>query len=477
MLSPHKTKSAPAPGDLLLASDTERKSTPIWLAHDARWVGTAPLAGHQKAWLEAVGFKGQGLKPYLIPAADGSLAGVVLALGKTGPGEAIARPELGLGLLPPQLPPGLYHCADPLEDGQLAAIAWGLGAYRFTRYKQDDAGEMPVLKLPRGIDGDRATTIVEAIWLGRDLINTPSGDLGPKELEDATRALAQRHSGTVSSIVGDDLLDSNLPMLHAVGRASARPPRLINLTWGSGKAPRVTLVGKGICFDTGGLDIKSSSAMLIMKKDMGGAAAALALGHIVMSAKLDLTLRILLPAADNSIGGNAFRPGDILRSRAGATIEIGNTDAEGRLVLADALTFADAETPDMLLAFATLTGAARVALGPDVVPFYTDNDALAVEIERASTRVGDPLWRMPFWPGYEALLDSPIADMNNVSDGPFAGSVVAALFLRRFVKHARLFAHFDIYGWRSASKPLGPKGGEPQATRAMFEVLEATYAR
>jgi leucyl aminopeptidase len=477
MPSRDKTKSAPAPGDLLLASDTERASTPIWLARDALWLTTAPLAGHQKAWLEAVGFKGQGLKPYLIPAADGSLAGVVMALGKTGPGDAVARRELGLGLLPPQLPPGLYHCADALEDGQLAAIAWGLGAYRFTRYKHDDADQMPILKLPRGVDAQRATAIVEAIWLGRDLINTPSSDLGPQELEDATRALAQRHSGTVTSIVGDDLLASNLPMLHAVGRASIRPPRLIDFTWGSGKAPRVTLVGKGICFDTGGLDIKSSSAMLIMKKDMGGAAAALALGHILMSAKLDLTLRIVLPTADNSIAGNAFRPGDVLRSRAGATVEIGNTDAEGRLVLADALALADAQAPDMLLAFATLTGAARVALGPEVVPFYTDDDAFATEIERASVRVGDPLWRMPFWPGYEALLDSPVADMNNVSDAPFAGSIVAALFLRRFVKQARLFAHFDIYGWRTAPKPLGPKGGEPQATRAMFEVLEATYAR
>jgi leucyl aminopeptidase len=477
MPSRDKTKSAPAPGELLLGSDTERESTPIWLAHDARWLTTAPLTGHQKAWLEALGFKGQGLKPYLIPAADGSLAGVVLALGKTGPGDAVARPELGLGLLPPQLPPGLYHCADALEDGQLAAIAWGLGAYRFTRYKHDDVDQMPVLKLPRGIDAQRTTSIVEAIWLGRDLINTPSSDLGPQELEDVTRALAQRHSGSVASIVGDDLLASNLPMLHAVGRASTRLPRLIDLTWGSGKAPRVTLVGKGICFDTGGLDIKSSSAMLIMKKDMGGAAAALALGHMLMSAKLDLTLRIVLPTADNSIAGNAFRPGDVLRSHAGATVEIGNTDAEGRLVLADALALADAQAPDMLLAFATLTGAARVALGPEVVPFYTDNDAFAADIQGASTRVGDPLWRMPFWPGYEALLDSPVADMNNVSDAPFAGSIVAALFLRRFVKLARLFAHFDIYGWRAGPKPLGPKGGEPQATRAMFEVLEATYAR
>jgi leucyl aminopeptidase len=239
----------------------------------------------------------------------------------------------------------------------------------------------------------------------------------------------------------------------------------------------VTLVGKGICFDTGGLDIKPASGMLIMKKDMGGAAAALALGHMAMAAKLDLRLRILIPAADNSIAGNAFRPGDVLTSRAGRTVEIGNTDAEGRLVLADALAYADEERPATVASFATLTGAARVALGPDLPPFYTDDDELAGAIAAAGDRIGDPVWRMPFWAGYEASLDSSVADMNNVSEAPFAGSVTAALFLRRFVKQAKRFVHFDIYGWRPAPKPLGPKGGEPQAARAMFEVLRGTQVR
>ena len=260
-------------------------------------------------------------------------------------------------------------------------------------------------------------------------------------------------------------------MIHAVGRASDRPPRLIDLTWGKATAPRVTLVGKGICFDTGGLDLKPASAMLIMKKDMGGAAAALALAHLVMSSGLEVRLRVLIPAAENSVSGSAFRPGDVLMSRAGKTVEIGNTDAEGRLVLADALSLADEEQPDILISFATLTGAARVALGPELPPLFTDDDAFADEIAAAGNKVGDPVWRMPFWTSYEPLLDSAVADMNNVSDGPFAGSVTAALFLRRFVAKARRFAHFDIYGWRPAAKALGPKGGEVQAVRALFEVL------
>jgi leucyl aminopeptidase len=262
-----------------------------------------------------------------------------------------------------------------------------------------------------------------------------------------------------------------------VGRASTRPPRLIDLTWGRPDGRRrVTLVGKGICFDTGGLDIKPASAMAIMKKDMGGAATALALGHMLMAEKLDVRLRILVAAADNAIAGNAFRPGDVLATRAGRTVEIGNTDAEGRLVLADALAYADEERPDTIASFATLTGAARVALGPDLPPFYTDDDGLAAGIATAGDRVGDPVWRMPLWAGYEANLDSQVADMNNVSESPFAGSVIAALFLRRFVRQARRFVHFDIYGWRTAQKPLGPKGGEPQAARAMFELLCAEAA-
>jgi leucyl aminopeptidase len=295
--------------------------------------------------------------------------------------------------------------------------------------------------------------------------------MGPEELEGAAHELAQQHGASVSSIVGDELLSKNFPMIHAVGRASTRAPRLIDLTWGSAGARRVTLVGKGICFDTGGLDIKPASGMLIMKKDMGGAATVLALGHMIMAAKLDVRLRILIPAAENSIAGNAFRPGDVLTSRAGKTVEIGNTDAEGRLVLADALALADEERPDTLASFATLTGAARVALGPDLPPCYTDEEDFAARIAAAGNRVGDPVWRMPLWRGYEPYLDSQVADMNNVSEAPFAGSVTAALFLRRFVRNARRFAHLDIYGWRPAAKALGPKGGEVQGARALYAVL------
>jgi leucyl aminopeptidase len=376
-----------------------------------------------------------------------------------------------LGQLASTLPAGGYHLATPVDQPELAAIAWGLGAYRFRRYKSDSPGELAALQLPPGCDLATVSTIVEGVWLGRDLINTPASDMGPAELEAAARALAERHGASVTAIVGDDLLAQNFPMIHAVGRASTRAPRLIDLAWGRKGARKVTLVGKGICFDSGGLDIKPSSAMLLMKKDMGGAATALCLGHMIMGLKLDLRLRILIPAAENCISGNAFRPGDVLRSRAGATVEIGNTDAEGRLVLADALALADEEGPDTLLSFATLTGAARVALGPDLPPFYADDDALAAEIAAASIRVGDPLWRMPFWKGYERNLDSEVADMNNVHDSPFAGSVIAALFLRRFVTKSKRFAHFDIYGWRPSARPLGPKGGEPQAARAVLEAL------
>jgi leucyl aminopeptidase len=472
-----KTKSATGPAAVLLAADAKKRSLPIWLARDIRWVREATLGAMQRAWVEAQGFKAARLKHLLLPGQEGALAGVVLGLGEARPGDPMDKPELAIGHLASLLPPGCYHLADEPGDGELAAVAWGLGAYRFRRYKSTEGEERAQLKVPRGVDHGRVLSIVEAVWLGRDLINTPAGDLGPRELEDAVRQLAGKHGAGVSSIVGDDLLTKNFPMIHAVGRASDRPPRLIDLTWGPTDARRVTLVGKGICFDTGGLDIKPASAMLMMKKDMGGAAAALALGHMVMAAKLDVRLRILVAAADNSIAGNAFRPGDVLTSRAGKTVEIGNTDAEGRLVLADALAHADEERPDTVASFATLTGAARVALGPDLPPFYTSDDELAAAIAAAGDRVGDPVWRMPFWPGYEANLDSTVADMSNVSETPFAGSVTAALFLRRFVKQALRFVHFDIYGWRASAKPLGPKGGEPQAARAMFEVLRAGPAR
>ncbi|HEY7552831.1 MAG TPA: leucyl aminopeptidase family protein [Hyphomicrobiaceae bacterium] len=457
---------------VVVPADHEADSVPIWIARDAGWVREAPLTDAQRTWVEAAGFKGSGNRHLLIPGGDGSLAGVAFGIGQER--DPMARPELLLGLLAGALPAGLYHLAGGVEDAGLAAVAWGLGAYRFRRYKGGNGESAPAqLKLPPEASLESVLATVEAVWLGRDLINTPAGDLGPQELEDAASALAERHGARIASIVGDELTARNFPMIHAVGRASTRPPRLIDVTWGRADAPRVTLVGKGICFDTGGLDIKPASAMLLMKKDMGGAAAALALAHMVMAGALDVRLRVLIPAAENSIAGNAFRPGDVLTSRAGKTVEIGNTDAEGRLVLADALALADEERPDTLVSFATLTGAARVALGPELPPLYTDDDAFAGALAAAGLRVGDPVWRMPFWSGYESSLDSPVADMNNVADGPFAGSVTAALFLRSFVKQARRFAHFDIYGWRPAPKPLGPKGAEVQAARAVFEVMRA----
>ena len=313
--------------------------------------------------------------------------------------------------------------------------------------------------------------MTRAIWLGRDLINIPSNDMGPDELEAVVRLVAGRHDAAISSIVGDDLLDQNYPLIHAVGRASTRAPRLIDAIWGRPDAPKVTIVGKGVCFDTGGLDLKPAAGMLLMKKDMGGAAAALALAEMVMAANLDVRLRLLIPAVENSVAGNAFRPSDIVRSRAGHTVEIGNTDAEGRLVLADALALGDEEKPDLMMTFATLTGSARVALGPDLPPCFIDDDALAGRIMAAGHAVGDPVWRMPFWPGYDRMLDSATADVSNTGDSSFAGAVTAALFMKRFVKQAKHYAHFDIYGWRPAQRPLGPKGGEPHAARAMFEVI------
>ena len=479
MPASEKTRSALASTGALLPADRAAKSIPVWLAREPGWAAHAGLTDAQKAWIDAQGLKGSARRHVLLPGADGSIAGVALWLGEARTGDPMDRPELAIGALPGVVPPGRYRLASPVDDAELAAVAWGLGAYRFRRYKSGGSSgeEIAALELPSGAHGVRAQAIVEAVGMGRDLINTPASDLGPEELEAAARRVAEQHGATFACTVGDDLLAANFPMIHAVGRASQRAPRLIDMTWGRADAARITLVGKGICFDTGGLDIKPASGMLIMKKDMGGAAAALALGHMIMSAKLDVRLRILIPAAENSISGNAFRPGDVLKSRAGKTVEIGNTDAEGRLVLADALALADEDKPDTVISFATLTGAARVALGPDLPPFFTDDDAFADAVLAAGLRVGDPVWRMPFWAGYEANLDSAVADMNNVSDGPFAGAVTAALFLRRFVKQARRYGHFDIYGWRPVQKPLGPKGGEVQAARAVFDMLRTQAAQ
>jgi leucyl aminopeptidase len=406
------------------------------------------------------------------------VAAVVFGVGGTprSDGDPMQRAEVLVGLLPGLLPPGVYSLATKLADLQLAASAWALGSYRFDRYKGRQGVKATLLTIPPQVDRKRLTALVEAVNAGRDLINTPASDMGPEQLQRAAFDLAERHDVVAQAIVGDELLAQNFPMIHMVGRASTREPRLIELRWQGGKrsakALSVSLIGKGICFDTGGLDLKPSSAMLLMKKDMGGAATVLSLAHMIMAADLDVRLRVLLAVAENSVSGNAFRPGDVVRSRAGISVEIGNTDAEGRLVMADALSFADEEAPDLMISVATLTGAARVALGPELPPFYCTDEALSNELGACGLGVADPVWRMPFWSSYESLLDSPVADMNNVSEGPFAGSVTAALFLRRFVRNAKRYAHLDIYGWRPSPKALGPKGGEVQSARALFATIE-----
>jgi leucyl aminopeptidase len=330
--------------------------------------------------------------------------------------------------------------------------------------------------VPDGVDADEVSRIAGAVALGRDLVNTPANDLLPDGLEAAARALAERHGARVAVTAGDDLL-AGFPMIHAVGRASSVAPRLIDMVHGPEDGPKITIVGKGVCFDTGGLNIKPDASMLLMKKDMGGAAAALALADMVMGSGLPIRLRVLVPAVENAISGNAFRPGDVLPSRKGLTVEIGNTDAEGRLILADALALADEEAPELVVDFATLTGAARVALGPDLPPFMTEDDALAADLDRLSQAVNDPVWRLPLWPPYASMLDSKVADINHISGGAFAGSITAALFLRRFVTSARAHVHFDIFAWTPKAGPGRPEGGEVQAARLIYALLKERYGR
>ncbi|MGL5117142.1 MAG: leucyl aminopeptidase family protein, partial [Beijerinckiaceae bacterium] len=358
-------------------------------------------------------------------------------------------------------------------DMGTAALAWAMGAYAFSRYKP--APEMARLVVADLVLRERAELIAGAVAFGRDLINTPANDMTPSALAEEAMALAKSHKAKARGIVGKALLSKNFPLIHAVGRASVEEPRLIDFTWGDARHPKVTLVGKGVCFDTGGLDIKPSSAMLLMKKDMGGAATALAAARMIMGAKLKVRLRVLVPIVENAISGNSFRASDVIRARNGLSVEIGNTDAEGRLILADALAFACEEKPDLLIDYATLTGAARVALGPDLPPFYTTDETLAAEIAAAGAAVQDPVWRLPLWPAYDKFLDSKVADLSSTGSGGMAGSITAAMFLRRFVDASVSHAHFDIYGWTPAAKPGRPEGGEPQGARLTLALLEKRY--
>jgi leucyl aminopeptidase len=421
------------------------------------------------AWIAAAGFKAAAGAVLVLPAAGGGVGAVLFGLG-----EETGEPSLLPGRLATALPRGDYRLASGFADEALATLAFALGAYRYARYREREAP--PRLALPAGVDRRRITRITEAVTLVRDLVNTPANALGPAELALAAEDLAARHGAALTVTTGDALADG-FPLIHAVGAAAtpARAPRLIDLVWGDPGHPRVTIVGKGVCFDTGGLDIKPSSAMLLMKKDMGGAANALGLAHMIMDGEIKVRLRLLIPAVENAISGAAFRPGDIFRSRTGITVEIGNTDAEGRLVLADALALAAEEEPALIVDLATLTGAARTALGPEVVPIYSRDDGLAGDLARHARAVADPVWRMPLWQPYLSLLDSKVADISNAGSSPFAGSITAALFLARFVPESVPWIHADIYAWNPKDQPGRPEGGEAQAIRALYGLLEERH--
>ena len=448
---------------------------PIWFVSDESWEATkASIAGTAAAFAESCGFKPKPGALQLLPDPRGALAGALFGVeGADSP----KRDPLAAGKLATALPAGVYRFANPPADADLAALGFLLALYRYSRFKPDESPK-PRLVAPDGIDAVQIERVAEAVAFGRDLVNAPANALGPHALEQEAARLAEGLGAAVSMIRGDELLDANFPLIHAVGRAADERPRIVDFVWGRADAPRVTLIGKGVTFDTGGLDIKPASGMELMKKDMGGAATALTLARLVMESALDLRLRVVIPIVENAISGPAMRPGDVIVSRKGLAVEIGNTDAEGRLILADALALADEEAPDLLLDFATLTGAARVALGPDLPPFYTDDEALATAIASHAARARDPLWRMPLWRPYEAMIEGTVGDVSNSGTGAgMAGSITAALFLRRFVDKARVWAHFDVYAWNSKPRPDGPAGGEIQAARALFGLLSELYPK
>ena len=446
---------------------------PITLATKATWEAiTADLGEPARQFALACGFAAKPGAYLALPAANGEIAQILFGVEDE---TAKFRDPFRAGQLPGLLPKGVYRFAN-VASGQahLATLAFALGCYRFGRYRKSEAPEARLVP-PDGVDITDITRMADAAALARDLINTPSNDMGPEELAQAAQQLAQRFDGKFNCIVGEELTRQNFPLINAVGMASTRSPRLIDFTWGDPSHPKVTLVGKGVCFDTGGLDLKPSSSMLNMKKDMGGAANVLALAQMVMDARLKMRLRVLIPAVENAVAGNAFRPLDVFTSRKGLTVEIGNTDAEGRLVLADALALADEEKPDLLVDLGTLTGAARVALGPDLPPYYTDDEALAEAVAACAKKENDPLWRLPLWPAYDSWLDSKVANINNAPSGGFAGSITCALFLQRFVEAAKSWLHVDIFGWTPTAKPARPEGGECQAARAIYRLLSDRY--
>ncbi len=438
------------------------------------WEGTQSES--VKAWLTAMAFEADAGQVCIISSAEGALARAVVGLGNGQDGWAAGR-------LSTALPVATYYLdeiagVDEDQEARVAtwmALAWTLGAYRFDRYKSKEAEKLAQFVWPDDADRAYVEGAANAAILTRDLVNTPAEDMGPDALAAVAQDLADRYGARIAVTVGDDLLAENFPAIHAVGRAADNAPRLIDLTWGEENAPKVTLVGKGVCFDSGGLNIKPSSGMRFMKKDMGGAATVLGLADWIMRAKIPIRLRVLIPAVENAISGNAFRPGDVVPTRLGPTIEVGNTDAEGRVVLADALALACEESPDIIIDCATLTGAARVALGPELPALFSSDDSLARDLMEAGGRNHDPMWQLPLWSGYQRLIESKVADVSNSGESGLAGAITAALFLKTFVKEGVPWVHLDLFGWNPDDKPGRPVGGEAYAQRAIFDVFQQRY--
>lgn len=448
-------------------------STPIEGVSNAQWPERkAKLSASQQAQADAQRFAGKDGQVLILTSANG-VTRVLVGMNGADAFSAAAT-------ISQKLPAGTYRFIKGLTPAQhyTAALGWLLAHYAFTRYRSNTPASVErFLVIPSDEARTRAQADAAATWIVRDMVNTPAEDMKPSDIEAAACAMANDFGADISAIVGDDLLTQNFPTIHAVGRAATDAPRLVDMTWGDVNAPKVTLVGKGVSFDSGGLNIKPGNSMRLMKKDMGGAAHVLGLAYLIMAAKLPVRLRVLIPTVENAIAGNAFRPGDVITSRKGISIEIGNTDAEGRLILCDALALADEESPDYLIDFATLTGAARVALGPDLAPFYSADDAFAAKTAKAGERLADPIWRMPLYQPYMSMLDSPIADTNNITDGGFAGSITAALFLQKFVEKAKSWTHLDVFAWCPKARPGHPAGGDAFAIRAIFDVLSEQFGK
>ena len=448
-------------------ADSATSSIPLSLVpEDQAQAWLVAQGSAAQTWAKAQGWTGQ-LGKALVVTDTGEPIFAAIGMGVE---QERHKKRFGAVSAIASLPSAVFNLLeDNIQTANEFALGFALSKYRYTRYASQ-AAHAAELICPVGVDKANINAIISGEFLTRDLINTPANDMGPSELEEEVRKLAKKHKATISVITGDALLEQNLPMIHAVGRASARAPRLIDMKWGD-SGPSLTLVGKGVCFDTGGLNIKPGSSMGLMKKDMGGAAHVLGLAQMIMATNLKLRLRVLIPAVENAIGNSAFRPQDILTSRKGLTVEINNTDAEGRLVLADALALADETPPDLMICIATLTGAARVAVGPDIAPYFTDDAGLSHVVATAAQNVSDPVWQLPLHAPYETMIEPGIADLDNAPKGGFAGAITAALFLKRFVSDTQKFIHFDCYGWQPSSAPARPKGGVGQGTRALFQAI------